>query len=99
MAKNIPLLAKSKKRIENDNEIAARKNLIEELFYDFHRNRAQVYLTNFIRGIFFGLGSVLGGTIVIALLVWLLSLFGNFIPPLNNFFNDVTTTIQDSNQQ
>lgn len=97
MTKKFSLLSKSKKRVERDNEIGARKNLIEELFYDFHRNRAQVYLMNFIRGIFFGLGSVLGGTIVIALIVWLLSLFGNFIPPLDNFFNDVTTTIQDAN--
>lgn len=98
MAKRIPFFHKTKKHVESKQELSARKSLLEELFYDFNRNRTQVYLMNFVRGIFFGLGSVLGGTIVIALIVWLLSLFGNFIPPLNNFFDDVTTTIQDPNQ-
>lgn len=81
---------KSKK----DNENAARKNVIEELFYDFNASRAQVYKMNFFRGIFFGLGSVLGGTIVVALLIWVLSLIAGFFPPLENFFNGVTETIQ-----
>lgn len=60
-------------KVKSDNERGSRHALIEELFYDFNRSRAEVYLMNFVRGIFFGLGSVLGGTVLIALLVWLLS--------------------------
>ena len=81
------------KSAEN-NENAARKNVIEELFYDFNASRAQVYRMNFIRGVFFGLGSVLGGTLVVALLIWALSLIAGFFPPLENFFNGVSDTIQ-----
>jgi uncharacterized membrane protein YfcA len=81
------------KTTEN-NENAARKNVIEELFYDFNASRVQIYKMNFFRGIFFGLGSVLGGTIVVALLIWLLSLFAGFFPPLENFFDGVSDTIQ-----
>lgn len=81
------------KSTEN-NENAARKNVIEELFYDFNVSRAQIYKMNFFRGIFFGLGSVLGGTIVVALLIWVLSVLAGFIPPLENFFDGVTDTIQ-----
>jgi hypothetical protein len=60
-------------KIKSDNERSARQSLIEDLFYDFHRSRVQIYWMNFVRGIFFGLGSVLGGTVLIALIVWLLS--------------------------
>lgn len=77
-----------------DNENSARKNVIEELFYDFNRSRVQIYKMNFFRGIFFGLGSVLGGTIVVAILIWVLSFFVGFFPPLSDFFNGVTDTIQ-----
>jgi hypothetical protein len=79
---------------KESNENAARKTVIEELFYDFNVSRAQIYRMNFFRGIFFGLGSVLGGTIVVALLIWILSLVVGFFPPLEDFFNGVTDTIQ-----
>jgi hypothetical protein len=82
------------KKLRNDNERGARENLIEDLFYDFHRSRAQVYKMNFIRGIFFGLGSVLGGTIVVAVLVWLLGAFINVFPPLADFINGVIDAVQ-----
>jgi hypothetical protein len=61
-------------RLREDNEKGARRDLIEQLFYDFHSSRRQVYWLNFWRGIAFGVGSVIGGTLVVALVVWLLSL-------------------------
>lgn len=60
-------------KVQKDNENGSRKALLEELFYDFHRSRTQVYKMNFFRGLFFGVGSVLGATVVVALLIWLLS--------------------------
>lgn len=60
-------------KVRKDNENGARKALLEELFYDFHKSRAQVYKTNFFRGLFFGVGSVLGATVVIAIVIWILS--------------------------
>jgi hypothetical protein len=64
---------KAVERVKTDNERGSRQAVIEDLFYDFNRNRVQIYWMNFVRGIFFGLGSVLGGTVLIALIVWLLS--------------------------
>lgn len=58
----------------------ARKALIEELFYDFYQNRRQVYWMNFVRGVFFGFGSLLGGTIVVAIVVWILSQIVGLFP-------------------
>lgn len=61
-------------KLKIDNENGARKAILEDLFYDFHRNRRQIYWMNFFRGIFFGVGSIVGGTVVIALIVWVLNL-------------------------
>lgn len=58
-------------------------DLLQEMFQDFHRNRRQIYMLNFVRGIFFGVGSAIGGTLIIALSVWILSLFsGTWFEPL-----------------
>ncbi len=48
------------KKIVRDNENGARRAILEDLFFDFHKSRHQVYWVNFVRGIFFGLGSALG---------------------------------------
>lgn len=69
----------------------ANQAVFEEFFQDYHRRRKQVYFMNFVRGIWFGLGSVMGGTLVLALTLWLLSLFQQ-IP----FLTDFTETIQRS---
>lgn len=73
MAKS--LFGKAKEKLAKDNERGARENVLEDLFYDFNRNRATIYKMNFVRGIFFGLGSALGGTVIIALAIWILGFF------------------------
>ncbi|MBC7764636.1 hypothetical protein H7Y29_02885 [Microbacteriaceae bacterium] len=82
--------------IKISNERGARASLVEELFYDFNRSRSQVYVMNFVRGIFFGAGSVIGGTLVIGLIIWVLSLLGHVIPPLGDFFESLTTTLKST---
>ncbi len=77
------------KQVKQANETDARKAILEDLFYDFHRSRAEVYKMNFIRGIFFGLGSVLGGTILVALFVWLLNAIGLLVPSLADFIDSI----------
>lgn len=56
-------------------QLGARRALLEELFNDLYNDRRNIYVMNFIRGIFFGFGTFLGGTIVVAIVVALLSLF------------------------
>lgn len=80
-------------QVKTDNERGSRIALIEDLFYDFNRNRVEVYKMNFIRGIFFGFGSILGGTVVIALLAWLLSFFVE-IPGIGESIQQVQNSIQ-----
>ncbi|MES2875911.1 MAG: DUF5665 domain-containing protein [Patescibacteria group bacterium] len=85
--------------MKENNERGARQAVLEDLFYDFNRSRVQIYKMNFVRGILFGAGSVIGGTVVIALLVWALSLLGNVVPPLGEFFDGISTTLDPTDER
>lgn len=89
---------KLKGTTKDNNERGARESVLEELFNDFNRNRFTVYRFNFIRGIFFGLGSVIGGTVVIGLIVWLLNLTGHLVPGVAGFINHVVELMQTTKQ-
>ena len=81
------------KKIKTDNEKGARRNLIEELFYDFHSSRRQIYAVNFFRGIFFGFGTILGGTVLVALVIWILGQFVGF-PYVGDFIKNIIAAFQ-----
>jgi hypothetical protein len=76
-------------KVKNDNEIGARRQIIEDLFYDCYRNRFQVYWMNFVRGIFFGFGSVLGATVVVAFIIWVLGQFAGLFPPIGSYAQQI----------
>ncbi len=82
-------------KLKHDHEMAARRSMMEELFNDYYRRRAAVYKMNFVRGLFFGLGTFLGGTIVVAFLVWILSFFVN-IPGIGPTLQEAHDQIQNS---
>jgi hypothetical protein len=88
---------KIKEKISSDNERAARQGVLEDLFYDFNRSRSEVYKMNFVRGVFFGLGSVIGGTVIVTLAVWILSFFVQ-IPGIGKPFEQVQDSIQSSQE-
>lgn len=63
------------RRLKRDNERGARQNVLEELFHDFNRSKSEIFKVNFFRGLFFGIGSVLGGALIIAIGAMLLGMF------------------------
>ena len=75
--------------VKRDNERGARRQLVEELFYDFHRSRHQVYWMNFTRGVFFGFGTVLGGTVVVAFIIWVLVQFVGWFPAVGIYIQQI----------
>ena len=90
------IFARMAQRLHDDNEKGSRQALIEELFNDFNRNRYEIYKINFFRGIFFGFGSLLGGTMLIVLLVWVLNLTGQLVPSVAGFIDQILNVMQNS---
>lgn len=83
-------------KVKEGNEKGARRAVLEDLFYDFNSSRAEIYKVNFIRGIFLGFGTVIGGTLVIALMVWILSLLTDIPGGVGDFIQYVVDTVQKS---
>lgn len=98
MPKKTDKVAASPKPADSSKERSARAALLEELFEDYYKHRRKLYRMNFLRGLFFGLGSVLGGTVVIALLVWLLSFFVNF-PLIGELIEDTQRMLDKTNPE
>jgi hypothetical protein len=67
---------------------------VVDLYDALKPNRKVLYRTNFIKGIFGGLGGVVGATVGIALLLWLLSLFGQ-VPIVGHFVDTLKSTLQN----
>ena len=60
-----------------------------------YTNKKQLLLFSLLKGAATGVGGVIGATVVIALLLWVLSLFSQ-VPFVGNFTNSVENTIQQS---
>lgn len=86
------LFHRASERVKHDQAKGAQQTMLEELFNDFYLRRRDVYKMNFVRGLFFGFGSALGGTLLIALLLWIVSLFVNF-PVVGDVFRDAQDTL------
>jgi hypothetical protein len=91
-------VAEAAKKVRDDAVRSAPRETLEELFQDFYQHRYQLYVMNLLRGVFFGVGTVIGGTLFVALLIWLLSLF-NQVPLIGDFVETVKHSIESSRQQ
>ncbi len=68
-----------------------------EYFYEMSNPKwAQVIKFSFIKGIATGFGIFLGGTLLIALLLWILSLLGN-VPFLDEIANSARESLDRHN--
>lgn len=82
----------SKKKNTNDFDSKEAARALEVLFAAGYVDKKKLYLANFMRGIFFSLGSIVGATVIIALLLWVLSAFDT-IPVIGNFVQAVQNSI------
>jgi hypothetical protein len=78
---------------ENKNQKPDVGKALEVLFASDYLNKKKLYWHNFLRGVVFGAGSLLGATIVVAILVWVLSLFDT-IPLIGPLIDNTTETIK-----
>lgn len=81
---------KEKPIIEHPDEIAKG---IELLFTTKYFSKRKLYWENFVRGMAFGAGGVIGASLLVAVLLWILSLFDT-VPLIGPFFDTARESIQ-----
>lgn len=82
------------KQLAEDQLRMAPQAFLDDLYENYYSRRREIYLMNLVRGIFFGFGSVVGGTIVVALLLWLLSAL-HYVPFLDGVVDAVQQSLQN----
>ena len=82
---------KAPKKILTQDEATNAAKALEVLFASSYIDKKKLYWENFVRGITFSIGGIIGATIGIALILWVLSIF-NEIP----FIGEVTKTVQET---
>lgn len=85
---------KISKQVKKDQLVGSQRDLLEQLFDDHYTYRWRVYQINFFRGIFFGIGTFIGATVVVGVSLWVLSLFTE-LPLVGNLFEKTQTTIEN----
>lgn len=73
----------------------AQEEILQHLFDDMYRERKKIYKMNFVRGIFLGFGTVIGGTVVVAIMIWIMSFFIN-APVIGDFVREVQESIDQT---
>ncbi len=69
--------------------------MLANIYDSGYIDRNQMYKMSFLKGLVGGLGGVIGATIVVALLIWLLSLF-NDVPLIGRLVDNLQNTIESS---
>lgn len=86
------MLVLLKQMAKNKKELDLQKAL-EVLFASEYINHHKLYLHNFIRGVFFGAGSLMGATVVIAFVLWVLSIFDS-VPLIGPLIDSTKESIE-----
>jgi hypothetical protein len=70
---------------------------LEALYYSVNPSRGTFYKAAFLKGILTGVGGVIGATVVIAIILWLMSLF-NDVPLIGDFIEAIQRSIEQGSQ-
>ncbi len=84
------------KKVKESQEVGARRDLLRELFNDFHSSRKEIYKVNFFRGVFFGIGSVIGGTVIVAIALVVLGWLTDIPGGVGDFIQYIVNTVEQS---
>lgn len=66
--------------------------LLQSVYETGFFNKKRMFMMMFVRGVFTGLGGVVGATLVLALLLWILSFFQE-IPLIGPLFESIPQTV------
>ena len=79
---------------ERQKLLSAEESILNDLFNDMYVRRYRVYRVAFTRGVFFGLGTFLGGTIIVALLIAFFNLFTQLPAGVGDFFRGIIDALR-----
>lgn len=80
---------------KTDKELLELGKQVQAIFEMGYSSKKQALSMSFLKGMATGLGVFIGGTIIISLLIWGLSLFEE-IPLIGNFVNDARSTLENN---
>lgn len=88
-----PLFKKKQSKQERQRDYEKLGKQVAALYDSVNPDRAGLYRTAFLKGIVTGVGGVIGATVVIVIIAWVLSLLGQ-VPFVGPIFDNVRGTIQ-----
>jgi len=62
---------------KNNKDYEQLGRMLDNIYQSGYIDRNQMYKTSFIKGVVAGFGGVIGATVVVGLLLWILSLFSD----------------------
>lgn len=68
--------------------------MLVNIYESGYINRNQTYKMSFLKGLVSGLGSVIGATLVVAILIWVLSILSE-APLVDSLFKNIKGTIEN----
>lgn len=71
--------------------------IVASVYETGYLDTAKSYKMSFVKGLFQGLGGAIGATILVALVIWLLSLFAD-VPILGRFSDNLRNTVETTQQ-
>lgn len=67
--------------------------MLAEIYESGYVDKGRTYKMSFVKGLLGGLGGAIGATVVLAVIVWLLSLLGH-VPFLERIIENITDTVK-----
>lgn len=87
-----------KKQPDSKTDYEQLGKMLQNIYESGYIDRGTLYKTSFLKGVVGGLGGVIGATLVLALLLWILSLFDQ-TPIIGPLFDNIQQTIESKNGQ
>lgn len=84
-------MAKAKKSKQEEQQELGKK--LQQFYDSGYINKKQTILFSFYKGIASGFGVIIGGTIVLALIMWIVGLFDE-VPLIGHFVDSFNNTIE-----
>ncbi len=90
-------MPKTKKPTLSHEEASNAAKALEVLFTTEYISKKDLYKANFIRGLFFSAGSIIGAALILGFGVWVLSFFDS-APVVGPVIQNVKSSIEDTSK-